>query len=139
MVLWVPPKKHCRFYELMLMIDAAEEVNTQMLSQARHHPKMPEAIVRLIQNEFNESCRKVFTSELPVRWMYLMLLTRMITPGHLCLDSVSMQGSLQDEVTIQPIHKREGALQLEDGGNKARMPNSKRQCKETVEIPYPMP
>ena len=76
------------------MIDAAEEVNTQILSQARQHPKMPEAIVRLIQNEFNESCRKVFTSELPVRWMYLMLLTRMITPGHLYLDSVSMKGSL---------------------------------------------
>ena len=49
-VLWVPPKKHCRVYELMLMIDAAEEVNTGLRSKAKHRPTMPEDIVRLIQN-----------------------------------------------------------------------------------------
>ena len=122
-VLWVPPNKHCIFYEIMLMIDSAEEVNTRLRSKSRNHPTIPEAIIQLIKNEFNKSFRQVFTSALPVRWMDLMLLTRMITMGFLRLESVSMKGILQDAVITQSRQKRAGELTLEDGGNTDRLSN----------------
>ena len=65
-VLWGPPEKHCTLYKLMLMIDAAEEVNSQLLEKERHQPTMPAALVQLIKTEFNERCKQVFTRILPV-------------------------------------------------------------------------
>ena len=63
--LWGLPEKYRVVYKLMLMIDVAEDVNAWLRAQARHQPTISEALVQLVQIEFNENFRQVFTSSLP--------------------------------------------------------------------------
>ena len=66
---------------------------------------MPAALVRIIQTEFNESFRNVFTSHLPVRWPHLTLLIRTLTTGNFRPDTVTMPGAFQHTVPADlPLH-----------------------------------
>ena len=69
---------HPVIYILTMLIDVSEEVNTRLYVQARHQTMM----MASIQTEFNESLRKVFTSDLPVSWNRLETLTRTLATGH---------------------------------------------------------
>ena len=58
---------HPTVFELATLLEAADEVNSRLQAQAGAQQDMPAALVRLIQTEFNESFRQVFTIHLPVR------------------------------------------------------------------------
>ena len=54
LVLWVRPEKHSAVYELMIMINAAdEELNTRLWAQTHHQPTIMATLVRPIQTGFN--------------------------------------------------------------------------------------
>ena len=72
---------------------------------------MPAALVRIIQTEFNESFRQVFTSHLPVRWPHLTPLIRTLTTGHFCPDTVTMPGGFHLNVPTAPPSYRAAAPQ----------------------------
>ena len=59
---------------------------------------MPAALFRLIQTEFNESSRQVFTSHLPVRWPHLTSLIRTLTTGNFRPDMVTMPRGFRHNV-----------------------------------------
>ena len=56
---------------------------------------MPAALVQLIQTEFNESLRQVFTSQLPVHWPHFTPLTRTLTTAHFHPDTITMLGGFR--------------------------------------------
>ena len=60
---------------------------------------MPETFVRLIQTEFNESFRQVFTSHLPMLWTHFTSLIRTLTTGHFRPDTVTMMGGFWHNLT----------------------------------------
>ena len=70
-VIFGPGSSYPVVYELTIMVDASEEVNSRLMEQARYQLLMPVSLVRIIQNEFNKSFRRFFTSALPVRWPHL--------------------------------------------------------------------
>ena len=65
-VLLGPQERHPAVFELATLLEAANEVNSRLRTQAGAQQDMPAALVRIIQTEFNESFRQVFTSHLPV-------------------------------------------------------------------------
>ena len=66
-VLLGPQERHPEVFGLATLLEAANEVNYRLHAQAGAQQYMPAALVRLIQTEFNESFRQVFTRHLPVR------------------------------------------------------------------------
>ena len=56
---------------------------------------MPAALVQLIQTEFNDSFRQVFTSHLPVRWPHFNPLIRTLTTGNFHPGTVTMPGGFR--------------------------------------------
>ena len=68
-------ERHPEVFELATLLEAANEVNSPLHAQAGSQQDMPAALVRLIQTQFNESFRQVFTSHLLVRWPHLTPLT----------------------------------------------------------------
>ena len=66
-VLLGPQERHPEVFKLATLLEATNEVNSHLRAQAGVQQDMPAALVRLIQTEFNESFRNVFTSHLPVR------------------------------------------------------------------------
>ena len=66
-VLLGPQERRPAVFELATILEAENEVNSCLRAQAGAQQDMPAALVRLIQTEFNESFRQVFTSHLPVR------------------------------------------------------------------------
>ena len=94
-VLLGPQERHPAVFELATLLEAANEVNSRLQAQAGSQQDMPAALVRLIQTEFNESFRQVFTSHLPVRWPHLTPLIRTLTTGHFHSDTVTMPGGFQ--------------------------------------------
>ena len=105
-VLWGPPGKHREVYELMLLINTAEEVNALLQAQFQHQPTIPTALVQLIQTDFNESFRQIFTSVLLVRSPELMPLMITLTTGHFRPESVYMSGRLGNVAPNQAWQKR---------------------------------
>ena len=88
---------HPTVYKITIIIDASEEVSSRLWAQERSQPPMPVVLVRLVQTDFNESYRKVFTSSLPVRWPHLETLTKTLTTGHLRPESVVMSVFFQEQ------------------------------------------
>ena len=70
-VLLGPQERHPAVFGLATLLEAADEVNSRLRAQATDQQDMTAALDRLIQNEFNESFRQVFTSHLLVRWPHL--------------------------------------------------------------------
>ena len=66
-VLLGPQERHPSVFELATLLEAADKVNSRLRAQAADQQDIPTAFVRIIQTEFNESFRQVFTSQLPVR------------------------------------------------------------------------
>ena len=56
---------------------------------------MPAALVRIVQTEFIESSRQVFTSHLPVRWPHFTPLIRKLATGHFHPGMVIMPGGFR--------------------------------------------
>ena len=92
-VLLGPQESHPSVFELATLLEAANEVNSRLRSQAGAQQDIPSALVRLIQKEFNESFRQVFNSHLPVRWP---------PPGALATPDTSHQNP--DDRTLPPRH-----------------------------------
>ena len=57
------------------------------------------SLVRLIQTEFNESFRQVFTIHFPVRWPHFNPLNRTLKTGHLHPDTVTIPGGVPAQPT----------------------------------------
>ena len=105
-VLLGPQERHPEVFELATLLGAANEVNSHLRAQAGSQQDMPAALVRLIQKEFNESFRQVFTSHLPVRWPHLTPLIRTLTTGHFRPDTVTMPGGFRLNVpTASPSYR----------------------------------
>ena len=104
-----PPELNPDVHDISVLVEAAEEVSTRLCVQAYHQADMPEALIRLIQTEFNESFRQVFMIPLPVRRPHFVPLVKTLTTVHFRAKSVSMSGSFKDplppqgEVYHQPI------------------------------------
>ena len=87
-----PQERHPAVFELATLLEAADEVHSRLRAQAGDQQDMPAALVRLIQTEFKEIFRQVFTSHLPVRWLHLTPLIRTLTTVHFRPDTVTMPG-----------------------------------------------
>ena len=85
-----PLERHPAVHELVVFVDAAEEVSARLRAQSHHQPDMLAALIHLVQTEFNESFRKVFFSPLPVHWPHFSPLIRTLTTGHFWAIYVSM-------------------------------------------------
>ena len=71
-VLIGPKERHPAVFELATLLEATDKVNSRLRAQAAVQQDILEALVRLIQTEFNEHFRQFFTSHLPVRWPTLL-------------------------------------------------------------------
>ena len=105
-VLLGPQESHPSVFELATLLEAANEVNSRLCAQAEAQQNMPAALVRLIQTEFNESFRRVFTSYLPVRCPHLTPLIRTLTTGQFCPDTVTMPGGFHLSMLTTPVSFR---------------------------------
>ena len=105
-VLLGPQERHPAVFELATLLEAANEVNSRLHAQAGAQQDMPAALVRLIQTNFNESFRQVFTSHLPVRWPHLTPLIRNLTTGNFRHDTVTMPGGFRINVPTAPVSYR---------------------------------
>ena len=94
-VLLLPQERHPAVFELATLLEAADEVNSRLQSQAAAQQDMPAALVRIIQTEFNKSFQQVFTSHLPVLWPHLTPLIRTLTTGHFRPNTVTMPGGFR--------------------------------------------
>ena len=65
-VLLGPQECHPSVFELATILEAAEEVTSCLQAQAAIQQDMPAALVRLVQTNFNERFRQVFTRHLLV-------------------------------------------------------------------------
>ena len=110
-VLLGPQEHQLAVFELATLLEAANEVNSQLRAQSGAQQDMPAALVRLIHTEFNESFRQVFTSHLPVRWPHLTPLIRTLTTGHFRPDTVTMSGGFCLNVPTAPPSYRATAPQ----------------------------
>ena len=110
-VLLGPQERHPEVFELATLLEAANEVNSRLRAQAGAQQDMPAVLVRLIQTEFNESFRQVFTSHLPVRWLHLTPLIRTLTTGHFRLDTITMPGRFRHNFPTAPPSYRSAAPQ----------------------------
>ena len=54
-VLIIPQERHPIVFKLATLLEAADEVNSRLQAQAADQQYMPDALVRIIQTEFNES------------------------------------------------------------------------------------
>ena len=98
-VLLGPQERHPSVFELATLLEAGDEVNPRLRAQAAFQQDIPEALVQLIQNEFNKSFRQVFTSHLPVRWPHFNTLIRTLTKRHFHPDTVTIQGGVPAQPT----------------------------------------
>ena len=101
-VLLGPQERHPAVFELATLIEAVNEVNSRLRAQTGAQQDMPTALVRLIQTEFNESFRQVFTSHLPVHWPHPTPLIRTLTTGHFRPDTVKMPGGFRLNMPTAP-------------------------------------
>ena len=101
-VLLGPQERHPAVFELATLLEAANEVNSRLRAQAGAQQDIPAALVRLIQTEFNESSRQVFTNHLPLRYPHLTPLIRTLTTGHFRPDTVTMPGGFRLNVPTEP-------------------------------------
>ena len=101
-VLLGPQERHPAVFELATLLEAANEVNPLLRAQVGAQQDMPAALVRLVQTDFNESFRQVFTSHLLVRWPHLTPLIRTLTTGHFRPDTVTMPGGFRHNVPTAP-------------------------------------
>ena len=65
-VLFSPQERHPVVFKLATILEAADEVNSRLQAQAAVQQDMPSALVRIVQTDFNESFRQVFTNHLPM-------------------------------------------------------------------------
>ena len=105
-VLLGPQERHPEVFELATLLEAANEVNSHLRTQAGSQQDMPADLVRLIQTEFNESFRKFFTSHLPVCWPHLTPLIITLMTGHFRPDTVTMPGGFCINVPTAAVSYR---------------------------------
>ena len=85
-------ERHPSVFELATLLAAAEEVKSPLRSQAAVQQDMPDAFVRLIQTDFNESFHQAFSIHLLVQWPHFTPLIFTLTTGHFHLGTVTMSG-----------------------------------------------
>ena len=83
---------------MAFIVDASEEVNSRLWYKARHQQEIPEALVQIIQTEFNKSLRKVFTGALTVRRPQLVNMACTLTLVHFRPEIVEIPGNLREAV-----------------------------------------
>ena len=105
-VLLGPQERHPSVFKLATLLEAANEVNSRLHTQAGSQQDMSAALVRLTQTNFYDSFRKVFTSYLPVRWPHLTPLIRTLTTGHFRPDTVTMPGGFRLNMPTAPVSYR---------------------------------
>ena len=105
-ILLGPQERPPVVFEIAKLLESADEVNSRLLSQASVQQDMLEALVRLIQTDFNESLRHIFTSHLPVRWPHFTPLIRTLTTGQFHLDTINMPGGFRHNLpTVTKPHQ----------------------------------
>ena len=112
-VLLGPQERHPAMFELVTLLEAADEVHSRLQSPAAVHKDMLASLVQLIQTEFNESLRQVFTSQLPVHWPHFTPLTWTLTTAHFHPDTITMLGGFRHNLptaitphqTTAPLYK----------------------------------
>ena len=80
--LWWNAEKKPTVYDLMILLNSTEEVNSNTRAQLCYQQTTQVDLVRLIKSELNNICRKVFIRDLPVRWPALSHLTCTLITGH---------------------------------------------------------
>ena len=108
-VLLGPQERHPAVFELATLLEAVDEVNSCLGAQSGAQQDMPDALVRLIQTDFNERFQQFFTSHLPVRWSHLTSLIRTLTTGHFRPGTVTMPGGFRINVLTALTPYRETA------------------------------
>ena len=132
-------RSHPAAYELIMFIDASDEVNVRLRTQARYQPSMPEDLMQLIKTDFNESCRKVFTSALSVMMTRLEMFTRTLASWNFLPERVVLPRVFQDQpqVTTEHLGKRVPTVHQYMVGGGSTITG--RLSQETVANPAPIP
>ena len=92
-------------FEITNLLEAADVVNSHLRAQAAVQQDIPAALVQLVQTEFNESFRQVFTSHLPVCWPHFTPLILKLTKGHFPPVTVTMPGGSVLAPQTPPHHQ----------------------------------
>ena len=85
-------------FELATLLEAADKVNSRLRSQASVQQYTPEALIRLMQTEFNKIFQQVFAGHLLVLWPHFTPLTRTLTTGHCHPGTVTMPGGFHPKI-----------------------------------------
>ena len=137
-VLLGPQERHLAVFELATLFEAENEANSRLHVQAGSQQDMPAAPVRLIQTDFNESFRQVFTSHLPVLWPHLTPLIRTLTIGHFRPDTVTMPSRFRLNMPTAQVSYR-----ATDPQNRARAHQGDDEHTATSQVavqnPKPLP
>ena len=112
-VLLGPQDRHPAVFELATILAVVKEVKSRLRAQVAVQQDTPAALVRLIQTEFDESFRQVFTSHLPVLWTHFTPLIRTLATGHFHPGTVtipwgfwhSLPTTITAHRTAAPPHK----------------------------------
>ena len=99
-------------FEITNLLEAADVVNSRLRAQAAVQQDIPAALVQLVQTEFNESFRQVFTSHLPVCWPHFTPLILKLTKGHFPPVTVTMPGGFRTSIINTPTPQRTSAPPL---------------------------
>ena len=107
-----PLELHPAVHKLIVLVEAAEEVSARLRVQVHQQPYIPEALIRLVQKEFNKSFQKVFMIPLPICWPHFALVVRTLTTGDFQVNSISMPGGFKyhKPPPQQTRHQKQGNL-----------------------------
>ena len=84
------------------LIKYSEAMISRLHDQDNFQPGITAALVRPVQNEFNEILQKVFTRHIHVRWPHFSSLIRTLITGHLHPGTNKINGVFIEETRPAP-------------------------------------
>ena len=85
---------HPATYEMFLLLEETSRVSPRLRAQARHQPTSPAALLRLIQQEFNESFRQALERQQRLIWPNFESLRKALAYGNFRPELVTLPGGL---------------------------------------------
>ena len=87
------PELQTAVHKLSVLVEAADEVSTRLRTQVYNHLNIPDALICLVQTEFNDSFHQVFVIPLLAHWPQFVLLVKTLNMIHLRKNALHMPGS----------------------------------------------
>ena len=113
--------KHPANFEMFLLNEKTSRISLRLRAQAHQKPSFPAALLRLIQQELNESLYQALKRQQRVRWTDFKILQRSPVTGNFRPDIVALPSGARSTRTSRPT-----ASSAWTSGDDSAYPHSRR-------------